>query len=33
MNRQTPVMSQVKMYWEDKQDRSRKSGKVNRRKM
>ena len=33
MNRQTPVMSSVKMDWEEKQDRSRKSGKVNRRKM
>ena len=33
MNRQSPIMSQVKMDWEEKQDRSRKSGKVNRRKM
>jgi len=33
MSRKTPVISQVKMDWEEKQDRSCKSGKVNRRKM
>ena len=33
MNRKAPVMSQVKYDWEEKQDRNRKNGKVNRRKM
>ena len=33
MNRQAPAVSQVKMDWEEKQDRSRKTGKVNRRKL
>jgi hypothetical protein len=33
MNRQAPAVSQVKMDWEEKQDRSRKAGKVNRRKL
>ncbi|AUR93553.1 hypothetical protein NVP1187O_240 [Vibrio phage 1.187.O._10N.286.49.F1] len=33
MNRKAPIMSQVKMDWKEKQDRNRKSSKVNRRKM
>ena len=31
MNRKAPEMSQVRSDWEEKQDRSRKAGKVNRR--
>ena len=32
MSRKAPVMSQVKYDWEEKQDRSRKSNKLNRKK-